>query len=310
MPETPQVAGTGNLAGLNLLVAPRRVVSLVPSVTGSLFDLGLGHVLAGVTDYCVYPPAGVADLPKIGGTKNPDRDRILALAPDFVIANQEENRREDVEAFQAAGIPVWVQFPTTVREALNCLWAIIRVFEAPQRGHTLAALERSYEVASRAAETEPGVRVFCPIWREPATADGAVEWWMTANRETYLDDVLRICGGDNVFAGRDRRYPLAADLDPARQADAPQPGRDTRYPRVTTAEVATAAPEVVLLPTEPFPFTEADTAEFSVYPDLPAVRNGRLHVVDGSWLTWPGTRLALALAELPAILNPTPVFRG
>jgi ABC-type enterochelin transport system substrate-binding protein len=93
MQETPQVAGTGNLSQLRLTTAPRRVVSLVPSVTGSLFDLGLGQVLVAVTDYCVYPPRGVATLPKMGGTKNPDRDRIVALAPDLVIANLYENRR-------------------------------------------------------------------------------------------------------------------------------------------------------------------------------------------------------------------------
>jgi ABC-type Fe3+-hydroxamate transport system substrate-binding protein len=263
-----------------------------------------------VTDYCVYPAEGVAHLPKIGGTKNPDRDQILALAPDLVIANQEENRREDVEALLAAGLSVWVQFPTTVREALNVLWATIRVFEAPQRGHSLAALERSVEVASRAAETGPGITVFCPIWREPATVTGPPDWWMTANRETYLNDILRICGGTNVFADRDRRYPLAADLDPARSPDPPQVGRDTRYPRVTSAEVAAAAPEVVLLPSEPYPFAEADIGAFSTFADVPAVRNGRLHLVDGSWLTWPGTRLAQALAELPAILIPTPIYRG
>jgi len=252
----------------------------------------------------------VAGLPKIGGTKNPDRDRIIGLAPDLVIANQEENRREDVEALQAAGLVVWVQFPNTVREALNVLWATIRVFEAPQRGHSLAALERSYEVASRAAETEAGVSVFCPIWREPAAAIGQAEWWMTANRETYLNDVLRICGGANVFAARDRLYPLAADMDHERQPDPPQPGRDTRYPRVTSAEVVAAAPEVILLPSEPYPFAEADIAAFEPFPDLPAVRSGRVHLVDGSLLTWPGTRLAQALAELPSVLNPTPVFRG
>jgi ABC-type Fe3+-hydroxamate transport system substrate-binding protein len=310
MQDTPPVAGTGNLSQLHVPSAPSRVVSLVPSVTGSLFDLGLGQVLAAVTDYCVYPPEGVAGLPKIGGTKNPDCDRILALAPDLVIANREQNRRDDVEALQAAGLTVWVQFPNTVREALNVLWATIRVFEAPQRGHSLAALERSYEIASRAAETEPAVPVFCPIWREPATSAGPAEWWMTANRDTYLNDILRICGGANVFAARDRRYPLAADLDPSRTADPPEAWRDVRYPRVTSVEMAATAPEVILLPSEPYPFTEADASAFASFPNVPAVQNGRVHLVDGSMLTWPGTRLALALAELPSVLNPTPIYRG
>ncbi len=219
---TTAVAGTGNLTELKLAGAPRRVISLVPSVTGSLFDLQLGHCLAGVTDFCVYPPAGVAALPKVGGTKNPDRAHILSLQPDLVIANQEENRSEDVAALRAAGVPVWVTFPRTAREALNVLWALVRLFDAPQQGPVLAALERSYEVTSMVAENMPPVDVFCPVWREPATGAGPAGWWMTANRDTYLHDVLRICGGRNVFAERGRRYPLAADLDPARTADPPR----------------------------------------------------------------------------------------
>jgi len=278
------------------------VVSLVPSVTGSLFDLQLGQRLAGVTDFCVYPPAGVAGLPKVGGTKNPNREQILSLKPDLVIANQEENRREDVEALQAAGVPVWVTFPNTAREVLNVLWATIRLFDAPQMGPTLVALERSYEVTSQVAEDTTPVSVFCPVWREPA-APAPATWWMTANRDTYLSDVLHVCGGRNVFAARDRRYPLAADLDPARPTDLPDPGRDTRYPRVTTAEVAAAAPEVILLPSEPYSFGEEDREALAALTGIPAVRHERVHLVDGSLLTWPGTRLAQALAELPALLQ-------
>jgi ABC-type Fe3+-hydroxamate transport system substrate-binding protein len=304
------VAGTGNLTDLSLAGIPRRVVSLVPSVTGSLFDLNLGHCLVGVTDFCVYPPAGVAGLPKVGGTKNPDRERILALQPDLVIANQEENRREDVAALAAAGVPVWVTFPCTAREALNVLWALVRLLDAPEQGRTLVALERSYEITSLAAENMPPVSVFCPVWREPAAGAGPAAWWMTANRASYLHDVLRVCGGRNVFAGRDRRYPLAADLNPQRPADLPDPERDTRYPRVTTSEIMAAAPEVILLPSEPYSFAEADRGDWLAFPEIPAVRNDRVYLVDGSLLTWPGTRLAQALADLPALFNPVEPYNS
>jgi ABC-type Fe3+-hydroxamate transport system substrate-binding protein len=300
------VAGTGNLTDLQLPGVPHRVVSLVPSVTGSLFDLQLGHALVGVTEFCVYPPEHVAALPKIGGTKNPDIGQILALQPDLVIANQEENRREDVAALTAAGVPVWVTFPCTAREALNVLWAMVRLFDASRLGPTLVALERSYEVTSLAAENMPPVSVFCPIWREPAV--GPAAWWMTANHETYLHDVLRVCGGRNVFAGRDRRYPLAADLDPSRPADPPDPARDTRYPRVTLAEIVAAAPDVILLPSEPYPFADLDRDELQSRRDIPAVQNERVFLMDGSLLTWPGTRLAQALAELPSLLNPVETY--
>jgi ABC-type Fe3+-hydroxamate transport system substrate-binding protein len=297
----------GNLPDLHLPAAPQRVVSLVPSVTGSLFDLGLGQRVVGVTDYCVYPPAAVAALPKVGGTKNPDTAQVLGLRPDLVVANWEENQRETVDTLRAAGVPVWVTFPRTVRDALDMLWALIALMEAPQAGRALDALEKSVEWASAAADSTPPARVFCPIWREPATTEGPAGWWMTINRDTYVHDVLRLCGGENVFANRDRRYPLAADLDPAGSAaapiDPPALGRDTRYPRVTTDEVLARAPDVILLPSEPYPFAEADLAAFDPHPALPAVQTGRIHLVDGSALTWPGTRLALALAELPALLG-------
>jgi ABC-type Fe3+-hydroxamate transport system substrate-binding protein len=254
----------------------------------------------------VYPAAEVARLPAVGGTKNPEVAQIIALQPDLVIANWEENRRADVEALRAAGVPVWVTFPKTTRDALSLLWTLTRVFDAPQAGHMLAALEISFEIASQAAEDAPRVRVFCPIWREPAADAGPVSWWMVGNRATYLHDVLHICGGANVFAARDRRYPLAADLDPAAPADPVDPDRDVRYPRVTPAEVAAAAPDVILLPSEPYPFGEADLGAFAAWPDVPAVAHGRVHLVDGAMLTWPGTHLARALAELPAILHNAP----
>ena len=293
----------GNLNDLNLNSAPQRVVSLVPSMTGSLFDLGLGQRVVGVTDYCVYPPEGVAGLPKLGGTKNPNTEQVLALKPDLVLANWEENPREPVEALRAAGVPVWVTFPRTVRDALDLLWALIGVMEAPHAGRALDALERSVEWAAAAAGSPPPARVFCPIWREPVASAGPAAWWMTINQDTYVHDVLRLCGGANIFGERDRRYPLAADLDPAQPANEPAPNRDTRYPRVSPAELAALAPDVILLPSEPYPFGEADLAAFDDLAEMPAVQQGRIHLLDGSLLTWPGTRLALALAELPVLLG-------
>jgi ABC-type Fe3+-hydroxamate transport system substrate-binding protein len=192
-----------------------------------------------------------------------------------------------------------------VRDALDLLWALIRLCDAPQAGHSLAALERSYEVTSLAASEAPTTRVFCPIWREPRTGSGPVAWWMTGNSGTYLHDILRVCGGENVFGARDRRYPLAADLNPQQHTPEPlTPGQDTRYPRVSPAEVVRGAPEVVLLPSEPYPFGAADLDTLAEWTEIPAVRHKRIHLVDGSALTWPGTRLALALAELPALLFP------
>lgn len=291
----------GNLEDLGLRHAPQRVVSLVPSVTESLFDLNCGERVRGITNYCIYPADKVRGLPTVGGTKNPDLGKVKAILPDLIIANREENRKEDVEALQAEGFKVWVTNPNTVAETFELLWAIIRLFEVPHMSQVIDMMERVYEYAAQAAiEADSQPKVFVPIWREPKNTE-APHWWMTANRHTYLHDIVRVCGGENAFAERERRYPLAADLGTAPAE--PHGERDTRYPRVTSAEIAAHAPEIILLPTEPYPFTEADIATFNAFSEVPAVQHGRVQVVDGSLLTWPGTRVGRALAELPGFLN-------
>jgi ABC-type Fe3+-hydroxamate transport system substrate-binding protein len=280
----------------------QRVVSLVPSVTESLFELGLGDRVAAITDYCVQPAGRLAVLPRVGGTKNVRVAEIVALTPDLVIANQEENSRADVEALQAAGVPVWVTFPQTVRDAMDLLWDLVRRFDVPQQGPRLVALEKMYEWTAAGAASETPTRVFCPIWREPET--GTPEWWMTINGQTYVSDLIRVCGGENVFADRDRRYPLAADLDPEHPSRAVPDDRDLRYPRVSLEEILAARPDVILLPSEPFAFSQTDYDDWMQFAGLPAVQTQRVYLLDGSLLTWHGTRLARALQELPALLAP------
>lgn len=277
---------------------PQRVISLVPSVTESLFDLGLSQRLIAVTDYCVYPAEGVAQLPKIGGTKNPDVQRIIEMRPDLVIANQEENRKEDVLALQAARIPVWVTFPRTVADAFNLLWNIMHVFDEPAMVPRVRLIEQTmdwvWRMSEKRLEDQP-TRVFVPIWLDPL---------MTFNEDTYASDLLRICGVINAFDSRTRLYPLKADLgeSPPYPEDDPRlAGRDIRYPRVTMEEVVAAQPDLILLPSEPFAFTEAHIPIFSQL-DIPAARNNRIILVDGSLLTWHGTRLAYALNTLPDLL--------
>ena len=127
---------------------------------------------------------------------------------------------------------------------------------------------------------------------------------MTFNGDTYASDLLRICGGVNVFANRERLYPLKADLGQAEAIlgdDSRLVGRDVRYPRVTMEEVVAAQPDVILLPSEPFQFTTEHIQLFSEL-DVPAARNKRIILVDGSLLTWHGTRIAYALNTLPDLL--------
>ena len=284
----------------HLATPPARVVSLVPSMTDSLFELGFGERVVGVTSYC-RPPARARDrLVVVGGTKSVDVETVLNLSPDLVIANREENTREAVEALREAGLTVWVTFPCTVDEALRDLRELIGLFRAAEVGLKLETLERAVEWARLAAGQRPPVRVFVPIWRGETDREGL--WWMTFNRRTYAHDVLVICGGENVFAERERRYPLAADLGDG--APRPAEGRDTRYPRVRPEEVLEAEPEVILLPDEPYAFGPKEEAELRErLVDTPAVQAGRVHRIDGSLLTWHGTRLGKALKVLPTLLQ-------
>lgn len=249
----------------------RRVVSLVPSLTEALFALEMGERVVGVTDWCVHPRDDVAGLPKVGGTKNPDLTRILALKPDLVVANHEENRRRDVERLREAGVPVWVTYPRTVREGAELLDALAELggVGAALRAHVVEPVLAAVAGAeARAAGQRP--RVFCPIWRDP---------WMGVGADTYADDLIRLCGGSNPFAEHG----------------------DRRYPRVTLDEVIAAAPEVILLPDEPYRFDERDAAELRGL-SVPAAESGRIHLIDGTFVSWYGPRIRGAIEKVSALL--------
>src|SRR5262245_42405158 len=164
---------------------PQRVVSLVPSDTYSLIRLGVGPRLLGRTRYCVAPEEEVRSIEIIGGTKDADVDRIAALAPDLVVANQEENSRGDIEELEARGIQVLVSFPQRVAAGLAHLARLARALglengAEPARS-VIAAAYHAHRDAEAARGAAPPVRTFIPIWMDPL---------MTANEETFLSDVL------------------------------------------------------------------------------------------------------------------------
>jgi len=292
--------GNGRSTLLVFTRAPQRVVSLIPSMTDTLVELGVGGSLVGVTDYCRLPAELDGQVRRVGGTRTADASAIQSLLPDIVMANQEENEKPLVEALEADGMSVWVTFPRSVRESLDVLWQVIDLFRIPRSAPRLQVLEATLDWTMRAAGETRRPRVFCPIWHE-RTPDGE-PWWMTFNAGAYAHDVLWVCGGENAFATRERQYPLEADLGlrPAEGAA----GRDTRYPRVGAAEIIAARPEVILLPDEPFHFGEADERQLrTALEDTPAAKANRIHRVDGTLVTWHGTRLGKALAELPALLQ-------
>jgi ABC-type Fe3+-hydroxamate transport system substrate-binding protein len=268
---------------------PVRVVSLVPSETESVVALAGRARLVGRTRFC-EEPASVRDAAIVGGTKDVDVAQVIALAPDLVLANQEENGRRDVEALIAAGLTVHVSFPRTLRGSADYLVSLCHLVGRDPAG---APEVGEAEAAAAAADRSTGVgpRVFVPIWKDP---------WMTFDDRTFASDVLRAAGATNPFAGRPRRYPLAADLDADREAiDAGS--RDTRYPRVTLEEVEARAPEVVLLPDEPYAFGDAERAELAAR-SMPAARAGAIHLVSGKDLFWYGVRAAAGVRRLRALL--------
>lgn len=279
---------------------PSRVVSLVPSMTESFFDMGLGEVVVGVTDFC-RPPAEAEDrLTRVGGSKSPELETIIGLSPELVIANQEENSKETIEALEAAGLNIWLSFPRSTLDALDLLWTIVKLYKLTQQATSVETLARTLDWTEKATTARLAIPTFVPIWLGEKGADQP--YFMTFDYRTYSHDVLAKCGGMNVFAGRKRRYPLAADLGSGPEEE---PGeRDTRYPRVTVEEVLSMEPEIILLPDEPFKFEQSHKQQVEGWlAETPAVSAGRVHLVDGSLLTWHGTRLARALSDLPSFLH-------
>jgi ABC-type Fe3+-hydroxamate transport system substrate-binding protein len=253
-------------------VAARRIVSLIPSITETLFAIGVGDRVVGCTIYCTQPPDGVATKTRIGGEKNPKLELIRELGADLVIANVEENVREHVETLRSWGIPVHVTYPRTVADGIRLVGELGELLEAGSPARELeAALRARYEEVRAARAGRRPRRVFCPVWRNP---------YMTINADTYIHDMLAVCGGANVFAAEARRYP-----------------------EVSLSQVAAADVEVILLPDEPYRFRQAHLADFAPYPGLPAVRDGRVHLVDGKLLSWYGPRIAEALRVLPPLLE-------
>ncbi|SFO71503.1 ABC-type Fe3+-hydroxamate transport system, substrate-binding protein [Geodermatophilus dictyosporus] len=201
---------------------PRRVVSLVPSLTEAL-AVTVPDRLVGATDWCTHP-AGL-DVARVRGTKNPDRAAIAALGPDLVVCNREENRRLDVDRLRAAGVPVWVTVIETVEEALASMRRLFAEVLDVGEPAWLTAAAREW---SRPA-LSPSRRAAVPVWRDP---------WMVVGPRTFTGDVLARLGLANVFgAGEDR------------------------YPHVAVDDVLAARPDVVLLPDEPYLFTADDGPE-------------------------------------------------
>ena len=238
-----------------------RIVSLVPSLTDAIAAMGGADDLVGVTRYCINGAPDGAE--RIGGTKNPDVQRIIALRPDVVLANTEENRAEDLQRLRDAGVTVEETYPRSVADAARMTRRLGVVVGREDAASALAdPIEEALgEIAWPASR--PRVMALTLVWRKP---------WMGLGPGTYADDLLWQAGFANVLSGFDEPYPT---LDPAFVLGA----------------------DVVLLPSEPYEFAETDLEAVHglVGRDVAA------RFVDGQALTWHGPRSASALRDLHAL---------
>ncbi|MEN9313696.1 MAG: hypothetical protein RIS35_89 [Pseudomonadota bacterium] len=241
-----------------------RIVSLVPSLTELVFDLGLGAQLVGRTGFCIHPRERLRDVPKVGGTKDVDLERVRALRPTHLIVNIDENEKPTVEALRADVPVILVTHPVEVEDNLGLYRLFGHVFSCQPRAQALARELETALAEARAARFAPA-RVLYLIWRRP---------WMTVSAQTYIARMLATVGLESVSPPSDQRYP---------EVDLERFGPD-RF-------------DAVLLSSEPYRFTEAHARELEADPVL----GGRpVATIDGEMTSWYGSRAIAGLRYLVA----------
>ena len=249
---------------------PRRIASLVPSLTETLVDLGVGDLLVAVTDWCGPALPDDLDPPRIGGVSDPDLDRLQAARPDLVVLGREENRREDWITLAEAGVRMLVVHSTSVTSAARCVGNLGTTVGRDAEGKRLRAAIESRRAEVLAAAGAP-VRAVYPIWDDP---------WMTVGEGSYAAAILEDAGVELVGQASEDPYPTL-DLDAAREA----------------------GPQIVLLPDEPFDFHGA-AGDDLVTALTPAAGPPPVTMrVDGRLAAWYGSRSGQRLQQLVGILR-------
>lgn len=238
---------------------PQRIVSLVPSQTELLFDLGLGAKVVGTTKFCIYPAEARMHTTVVGGTKNFNLEKIAALKPDLIIGNKEENYQDGIEQL-AAKYPVWLSDISNLTEALEMIRRVGFIVGAKDKAAALAdTIEASFAaLATPETVAAAPVSVAYFIWRKP---------YMVAATGTFIGDMLHRAGFANAFAGLGR------------------------YPEISAEQLAGAAPQRIFLSSEPYPFAAKHVTEFQQL--CPAAT---IEIVDGELFSWYGSRLLKSTA--------------
>lgn len=248
---------------------PSRIVSLVPSVTETLFSFGLGDRIAGVTRFCNYPPEALTK-PQVGGYADPSIEAIAALAPDLVFAAADMTSPALLGRLEAMGIPCYVVYPRSLERAIATVEEVGRVAGAPEAGERLAGEIRKAveQVRAATAGMRPVTALVCVM----------VDPLVVAGPETLADDLLKVAGGRNVV-----------------------PSGPSRYPTWGIEAVLAHDPEVIIVSVHPGLETPAE--RFLKWPELRAVRSGRVVVVEADWIHRPGPRLPLGLSAVARALH-------
>jgi len=247
------------------VTAPPRIVSLVPSITELVCDLGLAASLVGRTGFCIHPRALVRGIPKVGGTKTVDVARIRELAPTHLVVNIDENEKPTVDELARLVPHVIVTHPLAPRDNLALYRLLGGIFDRTGEAERLCAeFERAYADALAACASLPRRNVLYLIWRKP---------WMTVSRDTYISRTLALVGWDTLPADAPARYP-ELELDAAMLADADR----------------------VLLSSEPYRFRERDIGV--VQKLMPKNAHCSVHLIDGEMTSWYGSRAIHGLRGL------------
>ncbi|PVY43180.1 ABC transporter substrate-binding protein [Pontibacter virosus] len=242
--------------------SPQRIVSLVPSQTELLFDLGLDDCIVGVTKFCIHPKEKVKQKTMIGGTKNFKLELIDELQPDLIIGNKEENYEEGIASLQEK-YPVWMSDIFTLKDALEMISQVGQLTGTEAKAQKLVkGIATGFD---NLQPLQPSIPTAYFIWRKP---------YMAVGSDNFIDHLLQRCGFHNVLAD--------------------QP----RYPEVSPEQLQTAAPKLILLSSEPYPFQEKHLAEFQeMCPEA------EIKIVDGEMFSWYGSRLLKALAYLQGLID-------
>lgn len=232
---------------------PLRIISLVPSQTELLVHLGLSDAIVGVTKFCVHPDTIQKEKNVVGGTKSIHLDKIRDAEPDIILCNKEENTKEIVEALERE-YPVHISDIATIEEALELIAQYGAIFQKRNKAQELIATIRKELYSFREfIKDTPRKKVAYFIWRKP---------WMAAGKDTFIHHLLEINGYENVF------------------------GNQQRYPEISEKELAALDVDMILLSSEPFPFSAKHVDEMKIY--LP---NTKVILVDGEYFSWYGSRL-------------------